>query len=337
MGGVIVPESTSEKWFTKFIDYSDFYGSAQEGRLLYHDRASKQLLTERIPVYSRIGSRLLYEQAGARTTQEINSVKHLLQSISKEYGVKFNSPSSKKYIGPFVILNRIDLEDSALKIEEFTSFNEFFGRKFKPGARKLDSLKEEVAVSPTDSKALCFDTVNSSRELYIKGTKFTIENLLQDGEIAPKFIDGSIMVCRLSPKDYHRFHAPVSGKIVGIKQIHGTLHSTMPMAVRFSQLISSKVDVYVENARTIIYIESSHFGLVGLVVIGSLLLGSIELSHRSGNIKRMDDLGHFQFGGSTVLLLFERGKIEFDKDLIENSQNRIETLILVGNSIGKCK
>ena len=281
-------------------------------------------------MFCRLGSRLLYEQAGARTLAEVNPVKKLLQSISAAFGEKFNTKESKKYIGPFAIYNQIDLNESALKIEEFTSFNEFFSRKLKPGARKIDNTDEKVALSPADSKIVCFKSTSLSKELYIKGTKFTIENLLQEKDIAPKFNDGSIMVCRLSPKDYHRFHSPVSGRIAAIKQIHGTLHTIMPMA------ISSKVDVFVENARTIIYIDSIHFGLVCVIAIGSLLVGSIELTNRNGNVKRMDDLGHFQFGGSTILVLFERNRIEFDKDLLDNSQNRIETFLKVGNRIGSC-
>lgn len=104
-----------------------------------------------------------------------------------------------------------------------------------------------------------------------------------------------------------------------------------PMAIR------TKIDVYTENVRKICFIESKEFGTVAFVMVGAMMVGSINLTTEKGqHVVRGDELGYFAFGGSTVLILWEHGKIEFDSDLVENSSQGLETLVKVGSSIGRC-
>ncbi|KAJ3066556.1 hypothetical protein HK102_007627, partial [Quaeritorhiza haematococci] len=128
---------------------------------------------------------------------------------------------------------------------------------------------------------------------------------------------------------YHRFHMPVDGVVGPTKTIEGEYYTVNPMAVR------TTVDVYTENIRTVTFVDSPQFGKVAYVCVGAMMVGSICLtSHEGQVVKRMDEHGYFAFGGSTILLLFEPNMIQFDKDLIENSLQNLETLVKVGNQIG---
>lgn len=95
------------------------------------------------------------------------------------------------------------------------------------------------------------------------------------------------------------------------------------------------VDIFTENVRTVTAINSIEFGRVLIVAIGAMFVGSIVFTKETGQVKRMQEHGYFAFGGSTILLLFQKNKISFDKDLIDNSQKCLETLIQVGSSIGQ--
>jgi phosphatidylserine decarboxylase len=190
-------------------------------------------------------------------------------------------------------------------------------------------LIQRIAVCPADARTNCFTSVKSSQELWIKGSKFSLESLLGSDELALPFKDGSLAIFRLAPQDYHRFHFPVDGLVTHNSTIEGTYFTVNPMAVR------STVDVFTENVRSITIIDSIHHGKVGYVCIGAMMVGSIVLTSKTGQrVQRMDEHGYFKFGGSTIVLLFEKSKIEFDHDLLENSKTCLETLVKVGNSLG---
>lgn len=114
--------------------------------------------------------------------------------------------------------------------------------------------------------------------------------------------------------------------------------------------VRTRIDIFTENVRKITYIDSDHFGTVAFGAVGAMMVGSIRLtSERGQRVNRMDEHGYFAFGGmsllllmpvlpfsgSTCMLLFEKGKIKFDEDLLENSRQGLETLVKVGNSLGR--
>jgi phosphatidylserine decarboxylase len=220
-------------------------------------------------------------------------------------------------------------------IESFQNFNQFFYRKLKPDARMIASpeavrlINKEIAICPADARTNCFPSIKASTELWIKGSKFSVESLLGSDELALPFKNGSLAIFRLAPQDYHRFHFPVDGIVTHNSIIEGTYFTVNPMAVR------STVDVFTENARSVTIIDSTHHGKVAYVCIGAMMVGSIVLTSKTGQVvQRMDEHGYFKFGGSTIVLVFEKDKIEFDRDLLENSKTCLETLVKVGNSLG---
>lgn len=217
-------------------------------------------------------------------------------------------------------------------IDSFKNFNEFFYRKLKPGVRTLASENKEIVVCPADARTNCFATIKQSQELWIKGSKFSLEGLLGSAVLANTFHEGSLAVCRLAPQDYHRFHWPVDGKLLSCNTIEGTYFTVNPMAVR------TTVDVFVENVRNVCIIESELHGKVAYVSVGAMLVGSIVITSEVGKqYKRMDEHGYFKFGGSTIILLFEKNRVSFDADLISNSSSSLETLCKFGSSMASRK
>ncbi|KAL2916626.1 phosphatidylserine decarboxylase [Polyrhizophydium stewartii] len=253
-------------------------------------------------------------------------------------------------ISAFVAFHNIDLDEILEPMESFKTFNQFFCRKLKPSARIADSADPLVALSPADARTTVFKTVQAATQLWIKGSSFTIASLLGSDEEArlhllsnfslsradfgpqnqaKRFEHGSLAIFRLAPQDYHRFHFPVDGVVRETRSIDGTLFAVNPIAVR------SVIDVYTENLRTVTTMDSTHFGRVAIVAIGAMLTGSIVLSTKPGTmVRRMDEHGFFKFGGSTIVVLFEAGVIDFSSDLLENSSQALETLVRVGSAIG---
>jgi len=187
-------------------------------------------------------------------------------------------------------------------------------------------------VSPADCRLNVFPTVDQATDVWVKGKNFNLKNLLLDDKLVTKFTGGAMVICRLAPQDYHRFHCPVSGVVGAMFPIDGTYYTVNPIAVK------EDVDVYTENKRVRLLINSPEFGDVCYVAVGATMVGSINFTAKEKDtLKKGDELGYFAFGGSTVLMFFEKGKITFDQDLVVNSIKPIETLVKMGESLGKAK
>merc|ERR1712232_1162744 len=195
------------------------------------------------------------------------------------------------------------------------------------------------------------ESMSDSTKVWIKGSKFTLENLVGQGGKSKvdikRYQGGSFVIARLAPQDYHRWHYPVSGKVINVEHIDGALYTVNPIA------INKTVDVYSENKRAIVEIEcGGKVGNVIMFVIAATMVGSYKL-HRNDaedptkddpialkvgdEVKRGDVAGEFRFGGSTILLLFEPQKVEFDEDIMTNVKNKFETLVTVNSRIGRIK
>lgn len=140
----------------------------------------------------------------------------------------------------------------------------------------------------------------------------------------------SLGIFRLAPQDYHRFHSPVDGTIVDIEFIEGQYYTVNPMAIR------STIDVYGENVRVVICIETERFDKIFCVFVGAMMVGSVKMNVELGDrVKKGNDIGYFAFGGSTILTIVGSDKIEWDQDLQTNSNHCLETLVRVGTRVGK--
>jgi len=334
--GFLTETHARKGWLTRIINYvtnGQHDIGADNANVLVQDRESGQLIDEKIPTSIRLGIRVVYRNKFRNMRKGLDSklFRNFLHNQSVRQGKKFNDPKSKEEIKGFIEFHGINMSEMLESPDSFQNFNEFFYRKLKPGARSLASSDPKVAVSPADARMMAFPSISDATKLWIKGSNFSRKNLLQDSELANYYKDGSLALFRLAPQDYHRYHAPVDGIIGPYIDIHGTYFTVNPMAIR-----EKDIDVFTENKRSYTVISSKEFDKVAYVIIGAMLVGSIIITSPQGTqVKRLDEIGYFAFGGSTIICLFKKGVIEFDADLVENSKKQLETLVKVGNSIGK--
>lgn len=211
-------------------------------------------------------------------------------------------------------------------VEEFKNFNEFFYRQLKPTARPASAPDNpHIIVSPADCRSVVFNRVDTAQRVWVKGREFSIKRLLGDAypeDVARYEKKGALGIFRLAPQDYHRFHIPVDGVMGKPKLIAGEYYTVNPMAIR------SALDVYGENVRVVVPIDSAVHGRVMVICVGAMMVGSTVITRQEGEeVKRAEELGYFKFGGSTIVLLFEDGKMRFDDDLVHNSEGALETLV----------
>lgn len=322
-------QNASRRWYTKAL-MKVAYGRPRLGgnnaNIMVQDRNTGMIIEEQMSIQIRLGIRLLYRSI--RSPRSSKRIKRYLYNQSMKQGARFDSPESVVKIEQFINFYGLDLSNCVKRSpDQYATFNEFFSRKLKPSARTVEGKGDWIATSMADSRLSVFSTVAMSQQVWIKGRDFSVSKLV--GE-ARGFESGSLAIFRLAPQDYHRFHSPVSGIVRKIKHIEGEYYTVNPMAIR------SKLDVFGENVRTIIELETEYFGQVILCAIGAMMVGSIVVDIKEGDrVLRGDDLGHFKFGGSTVVALFQEGRVKFDRDLLYNSEQRsIETLVSVGMSIG---
>lgn len=244
--------------------------------------------------------------------------------LSSYYGKKMNSVASKKKIANFVKEMGIDMSDYARDIDEYVSFNDFFYRELKQGARKIAD-EETVLASPADGKILAYRDLKEKDKFFIKGSDFTLEEFFMDRELAKKYEGGTFVIVRLAPADYHRFHFPADGKIGETKKIEGYYYSVSTHAIK------KNFRIFCENKREFSILSTERFGDIAMVDVGATMVGSIVQTYIPNSyVKKGDEKGYFLFGGSTCIMLFEKDKVEIDEDIIRNTQNRIETRIYMG-------
>jgi phosphatidylserine decarboxylase len=254
-----------------------------------------------------------------------NLVRKLLRSLSFKQGRKYDDPASAQSIPGFINFHQLDMSEVLRPTEDFKTFNEFFYRKLKPNARPCSAPDNpHIIVSPADCRSVVFNRMEDAQRIWVKGREFSIERLL--GEAYPadakRYKNGALGIMRLAPQDYHRFHIPVDGVMGEPKLIDGEYYTVNPMAIR------STLDVYGENIRVVVPIDSVAHGRVIVVCVGAMMVGSTVITRKAGEqVKRAEELGYFKFGGSTLLLLFEPGVMKFDEDLIANSSEALETLV----------
>jgi phosphatidylserine decarboxylase len=248
--------------------------------------------------------------------------------FSAWYGRRMSTPKSAERVAPFVEKYGLDPADFAEQPSSYRSFNEFFYRKLKPAARRIDADESSI-VFPADGRHLGFQKASAIQGVFVKGQKFDLSTLLGDEKLAARYADGALVLSRLCPVDYHRFHFPAAGIPGETRLIDGPLFSVNPIALR------QRLAYLWTNKRTITQLITERFGTVLLLEIGATCVGTIRQTFTPGErVEKGDEKGYFAFGGSSTLTIFEPGKIQLVQDLLENSANQIELYARIGSPMG---
>ncbi len=248
--------------------------------------------------------------------------------FSKWYGRRMSTPESAARVAPFITQYGLDPADFAERPDTYRSFNEFFFRKLKPEARPIDSDPDNV-VFPADGRHLGFQKASEIEGVFVKGQKFDLPTLLGDARLAENHADGALVLSRLCPVDYHRFHFPVAGIPEQARLIEGPLFSVNPIALR------QHLAYLWTNKRTVTKLKTERFGTVICMEIGATCVGSIQQTYSAGRpVAKGEEKGFFAFGGSSTITLFEAGVIRLDADLLENSAHQTELYARIGSRMG---
>jgi len=318
------------------------------GNSVIVDRSKGTTAFESMPLYVRVGMHLLFYGKEQTKLLKWGAVEHLLTEQTIKQGKVYNSTDPEiviPHIKAFIETYSVNLEELAIQDPAgYSTINEFFARKLKPGARVIDNVDDpSVITSAADCRLTVWRTVDDATRFWIKGRNFSILSLLNnDKSLAAVFGEKpSLAIFRLAPQDYHRFHTPVDGSIGPITHVPGEFYTVN------ATIINEQFDVFTANRRDITVISSTTLvpgkvTPVAFVTVGALLVGSIKWNNVavSANdpvqVKKGDDLGSFQYGGSTCICIFpEEARVQWDPDLVAASEKQLETVVKVGEHIGK--
>lgn len=304
------------------IGFGLFYPWHKAEPIHYIDRNAEAIKTEKVPGEYWLHW-LYYHPFGKLGLESMVKKKFL----SEWYGKQMDKASSKNKIEEFVKDFQINMDDYV--DQEYSSFNEFFYRKLKPGARTINS-DSLVLISPADGKVLAYEDIQN-QDFIVKGYQFDLKSYLQNDSLSHIFSDASLFIIRLCPTDYHRYHFPVNGDIVYSKEIDGDYYSVSPIALK------KKVELITMNKRDYCVIRTKNFGDVIFSEVAATMVGSMVDTYADSQVEKGEEKGYFKFGGSTIILIAHADSIQIDTDLTQNTFNKMETEIKMGERMGITK
>lgn len=293
-------------------------------KIFYIDRKTHAEQEE--PVYCARSLHFLYASSIGKCLEWILSHSVVFSSC---IGWWHKTSWSCKKIRPFVQTYGLRTEEFTKALHEYTSFNDFFIRTLKQEARPIVA-KEGVCITPADGAYFVFPCIDEHRPFFIKGRRFCLEQFLNCSKLAEAYVGGSMVIARLAPFDYHRFHFPFACTPSSSRRINGYLHSVHPLALR------RNCKIFYENKREYCVLRSEYFGEVLFIEVGALGVGAIVQTYvPEKRYLQGDEKGFFEFGGSTIVMLFKANTIVFDEDLVEASSKGLEMRCFMGQTLGK--
>lgn len=245
-------------------------------------------------------------------------------AVSRLGGRFFDSRLSVPLISPFIERNHIDMEQ--YEEEDYESYNHFFSRRVKEGERKF-SQEDHVLCAPCDSK-LTVVPITREGTFAVKNTIYTMNSLLRSGKLAGRYEGGTLLIFRLTVDDYHHYCYVDGGEKTRNYHIPGVLHTVNPAA-------NDEYPIYTENTREFSILQSENFGKVLMMEVGAMMVGKIVNHHEEKEVRRGMEKGFFEYGGSTVILAFQPGRVVMDADILKNTADGFETVVKMGEAIGR--
>lgn len=301
--------------------------SDKRQNLLVHDRHSGVMVQERV-----LGNRLLRLAYASPLKPLLAWPLFKTALCSRLLGWYANTARSRRKIASTVEQLGIDLDECVIPPHGFASFNDFFSRRLKPGQRPF-AAGETLLCSPADCRLTVWQKLKGDACIPVKGAHFAVAELLgtQGADLAESFSYGSLCVCRLCPADYHRYHYPADGKEVCHWRLGNRWHSVNPLA------LARNIRAFTTNVREVTIFDLDAFGHAAFIEVGAFGVAAITQTHTAPTFRKGDEKGFFSFGGSTIIMIFQPGSIQFDRDLVELSSQGIETLVKAGDPIATAK
>ena len=246
------------------------------------------------------------------------------RALSRLCGAFLDSRPSKLLIKSFIKKSGIDTSD--YEMDGFTCFNDCFCRRVKPGKRPVEQAPDRM-ISPCDG-LLSVWPIEEGVVIPVKQSRYTVEGMLRDRKLAERYRGGLCLVYRLCVDNYHRYGYVESGRKSKNRFISGVLHTVQPIALE-------QGPVFMENCREYTCIKTKNFGILTQMEVGAMLVGKIS-NHEPGTaeVKRGEEKGTFLYGGSTIIVLVEKGKVRIDPQILEASAKGEETPVLYGQAVG---
>jgi len=303
---------------------------SKSDEIKYYNRSKGAVEVEK--VYGGAMVKLMYSTLPGKFISPLIANKYL----SKLYGATQNSLLTQLKVPKFVKNFHIDLnqyEGGSVEVDKqelsYRNFNEFFIRKFKPGQRKFVP-SDNIMGAFSEARYFGYDSMTDDVQVPVKGKYLRAEDLLGDSKEAEPFKNGPLLIARLCPVDYHRYHYPDSGKTLKSFPVKGQYHSVNPMALK------AKEDIFIANERRVSILETENFGKLAYIEVGAVMVGKIVQSYNEDEaFSKGDEKGYFLFGGSTVIVVGEEGKWKPSSDVVENTKAGMETYIQLGDEVGK--
>ena len=244
--------------------------------------------------------------------------------VSRFVGACLDSRLSVLLAIPYKMMFHLDM--SIYKPKVYSSYNEFFTREIKPEHRPVDGETGSL-ISPADGK-LSLYSISENLQITIKNSVYSISSLLKSRELAEEYKNGYAVVIRLTGEDYHHYCYVADG-------VKGKNHYLKGMFHMLHPVVREQIPVYKENTREFCRIRTKYFGEVIQMEVGAMMIGRIcNLNQGTTEVSKGEEKGYFAYGGSTVVVLVKENMVDFDKDLLENSKEQIETLVKMGVRIG---
>lgn len=243
-------------------------------------------------------------------------------SFSKIATKFLDSRSSKILINNFI--KKYNIDEGLFEDKKYKSFNDYFTRNKKKEYINIDKNPNNF-ICPCDCKLSVYKA--NDKKFRIKHVDYELETLLKSKVLADEYKDDYVMICRLTPDDYHRYCYIDDGYHDANKKIKGLLHTVRPIAIE-------QKNVFVTNSRSYTVLDTVNFGQVIQVEVGALMVGKIKNNYTNYQFKRGEEKGFFEYGGSTIILLVKKDKVKIDNYLINNTKRGYETKISIGEKIG---
>lgn len=245
------------------------------------------------------------------------------RSVSRLVRAFLTSRLSAPMVSGFVKRHEIDMSDCEKK--SFSSFNDFFTRKLADGARPF--CKDSSRLCSTCDGKLTVYKIDDDSVFSIKGTPYTVSELLHSKKLAERYKNGWCFIYRLEPSDYHRYAYIDDGIKTDNCFIGGRLHTVQPIAV-------NRCKVFKQNCREFTILKTKRFGEVLQMEVGALCVGRITNLDGKGKFRMGEEKGRFEFGGSTVIQLFHGDRVAPDYDILMNTVSSLETPVKLGEPVG---